>query len=122
MGSSKQSDYGEIDVAHNNAMRREQIATKILAGLAANMASPLEQPDRLVSMAVDLANKLIARLDEEAKLSQSETDALKKKIETSVLAQIHKGTNQFAPTPFVANPFVPNPLAPNQLGNNQGVM
>lgn len=76
MGSRKSSDWGEVDVSQHNSARREQIAAQVLAALSGNIAAPLDQPDRLVSMAVDLANKLIARLDEEAKKERSETEAL----------------------------------------------
>lgn len=121
MGFGKQSpDFGEVGGAYNSGVRREQIAAKILEGLASNIAAPLDQPDRLVSMAVDLANKLIARLDEEAKKDQRDLDALKKRIAESVvdeLAHANVQAQNQGVMPFLTqqniltpNPFVPNPF------------
>jgi hypothetical protein len=87
MGSSSK-DWGEVNVAHNNAVRREQIAARVLASLAGNVAAPLDQPDRLVSMAIDLTSKLMVRLDEEAKKDGAELEALKKAVQASVEAEI----------------------------------
>lgn len=122
MGLGKQSqDFGEVDVAYNNATRREQIAAKVLTGLSANITAPLDQPDRLVSMAMDLTAKLMARLDEEAKKDQGEMEALKERIAEEVKKELahanvqaqNQGVSQFltqqnilSPNPLVPNPFI----------------
>lgn len=118
MGSNKGKwDEVSIDVAQHNSARRETIAAQVLAALSGNIAAPLDQPDRLVSMAVDLTNKLIARLDEEAKKERTDLDTLQQKIEEDLRG---RQANVQAVAPHVnltANPLAPNPF---KMNNNAG--
>jgi len=122
-GSNKGKwDEVEVDVSQHNSARRETIAAQVLAALSGNIAAPLDQPDRLVSMAVDLANKLIARLDEDAKKDRSAFNAYRRQVEEDLRGQ---QVNPQAVAPHVnltANPFAPNPFAPNpfKMNNNAG--
>lgn len=77
--------------ARSRGERREKLAAHILSGLVSNMTAQLEQPDRLTSLAVDLANKLMEKLDAQS------SDELRSELEVRAKENEENKKKQAAP-------------------------